>query len=817
MEENRRRAYFEINSHRQKSGKYRKSLIHIHTPASYDFKLSKSLKNYNEISEKTIFRDYVINEFGDTLSMLFKDFELTQEFLIFKNRKEFYSYLLLGKRLLEEGIEMAVVSDHNTLDGHHKLELVIKHLLANNNYVHCNIVKGIELSCADRMHVVIIFDEEKKMQVEDYLMENLISEKDGVIRTSFDVLEHFNSKNGFFAYIAHINSSNLFNATTFLSGGYRKKLLNSKHSEYVGVSGLDSIEKVEKRLSRAKMKRNFILDCDSHGIDDFDGKYVWVKSADNTTSSMMEAIKEYEVSILLEEPQVPSNYIVGIWIQGGPQSFLKSKNDIPFSTTFSPSLNSFIGGRGTGKSTILDVIDFMLTQNFNNKEHLYFLSKLGTTIVLVQYKGEKYLIESFLPESNNPEMLIAMVNEDDYEKYSPEVSINHDKLKRNLIKNHLDIYKIDGNKFKKITSNKYEFLNLFYDSKYSVNKLVNIAGTNKISDFLYDMLIKGNKKNMEIDFHISNAEDGINYLEAVEKLFTDDKKLIEQILQPFNDDNQRIFEIVYEQNFQQNNGFLSQRFIFEWDRIVNTYDITTLEIYDYLYLLGRKKDVVQLFKEIIKKDYDSFPSITQFARQNRQANLNLITINNNNSKLVIEKIFDNFLERNVLALNNFFEDNIQNFNKYSIKFNVNAFDFDGNRSEFKDISVLSLGQKVVAMLTVIFNYGKYSEETKPIIIDQPEDNLDNRYIYTNLVTQLKNLKAKRQVIIATHSSTIVTNSLVENVIVMESNGKHGWIKSSGYTLNKRIKKDILNILEGGRPSFSHRKNIYNNVLKDNHY
>ena len=61
--------------------------------------------------------------------------------------------------------------------------------------------------------------------------------------------------------------------------------------------------------------------------------------------------------------------------------------------------------------------------------------------------------------------------------------------------------------------------------------------------------------------------------------------------------------------------------------------------------------------------------------------------------------------------------------KYSMKFNINAREDIGvpAKVNMKNIDELSLGQKVVAILTFIINYGKYSNDITPLIIDQPED------------------------------------------------------------------------------------------------
>lgn len=132
--------------------------------------------------------------------------------------------------------------------------------------------------------------------------------------------------------------------------------------------------------------------------------------------------------------------------------------------------------------------------------------------------------------------------------------------------------------------------------------------------------------------------------------------------------------------------------------------------------------------------------------------------------------------------------------------------------DFKSVKKLSLGQKVVAMLSFILSYSEFSNDYTPLIIDQPEDNLDNRYFFKNLVTDLRNAKSKRQVIIATHNSTIVTNSKAEQVIVLASNNRNGWVETTGYPTEKSILNHIINLLEGGVDSFKHKQFLYQSIL-----
>ena len=149
--------------------------------------------------------------------------------------------------------------------------------------------------------------------------------------------------------------------------------------------------------------------------------------------------------------------------------------------------------------------------------------------------------------------------------------------------------------------------------------------------------------------------------------------------------------------------------------------------------------------------------------------------------------------------------------EFSLEFNVNS-NQRSQKNIFRNVKQLSLGQKVVAMLTFILTYSDYSKDYTPLIIDQPEDNLDSQYIYDNLVEALKKVKNKRQVIIATHNSTIVTNAKTENVIVMKSDNQTGWIEKSGYPTEESILRSILNYLEGGKDSFNHKRNLYSEIL-----
>ena len=89
-----------------------------------------------------------------------------------------------------------------------------------------------------------------------------------------------------------------------------------------------------------------------------------------------------------------------------------------------------------------------------------------------------------------------------------------------------------------------------------------------------------------------------------------------------------------------------------------------------------------------------------------------------------------------------------------------------NEPIFKDAAELSRGQKCTALLPLLL-----ARTDNPLIIDQPEDNLDNHFIYETVVNSIQRLKGKRQMIFITHNANIPVLADAELVIVMNSDGK----------------------------------------------
>lgn len=125
----------------------------------------------------------------------------------------------------------------------------------------------------------------------------------------------------------------------------------------------------------------------------------------------------------------------------------------------------------------------------------------------------------------------------------------------------------------------------------------------------------------------------------------------------------------------------------------------------------------------------------------------------------------------------------------------------GPDPNFKDASELSRGQKCTALLPILL-----ARQNSPLVIDQPEDNLDNHFIYETVVGTIHRQKSRRQMIFITHNANIPVLGGADLVIVMNSDGRRGFIQKSG-TVDER-RKEIIDLLEGGEEAFELRRKRY---------
>lgn len=158
-------------------------------------------------------------------------------------------------------------------------------------------------------------------------------------------------------------------------------------------------------------------------------------------------------------------------------------------------------------------------------------------------------------------------------------------------------------------------------------------------------------------------------------------------------------------------------------------------------------------------------------------------------------------------------------NWFGLSLNV---EYDGDN--LKDMSP---GKRSFVVLKLLLDF---SDKKCPILIDQPEDNLDNRAIYSDLVRYIRKKKKDRQIILVTHNPNIVVGADSEEVIIANQHGKNapnengikfqylcGSLEDSKTRINDEtipmlnrcgVREHVCDILEGGESAFKERENKY---------
>lgn len=131
---------------------------------------------------------------------------------------------------------------------------------------------------------------------------------------------------------------------------------------------------------------------------------------------------------------------------------------------------------------------------------------------------------------------------------------------------------------------------------------------------------------------------------------------------------------------------------------------------------------------------------------------------------------------------------------------------DIDKGKFENIEKGSAGQKAAAILAFLLSHGN-----NPIIVDQPEDDLDNALIYQLIVSQIHENKKRRQIIMVTHNPNIVVNGDAEFVNVLHFHAGQVQVLESGGLCEQAVRDHVCNIMEGGTAAFDKRYHRLRNI------
>ncbi len=505
-----KRVYNLIEGSRKKYGNLKKCEFHLHTPASHDYELIKD-KNYSQLSIEEILefsveigylnkgnKDFILKEVEEYKSNKYVE-ALRESNKPYSSFKEYIAYMNIAHKLYQENIEVVFISDHNTVSGFHKLKYALNEYyverikITEGRRTNCiYLFLGVEISCSDQNHLVVIYDNNRINELEVYLDEIVLSQEYGSFLDSRSIIEDI-SKQGGLAYLAHLNSSKWLG-----SMAYKKKLYNMKELQLIGIKDLNQkssvISKLGAYVSEAEDRFSFINEGDSHNIADIGINTSWIKFNKIDFTSLEKAIANRKICIYDKKPRKSNKFIKGIVSIPGDYGFLKNnheklmfsnKEEDIFSVYFSRDLNCIIGGRGTGKSTLLNMVEIIYSQETDNKKTLKFISQNKIIYSIFRLDDYDYILR-FIPQVRNKEEYYYL--EDTFILGS----VKETEGKYCLSASWRELYKVDKDRFIKLNEvESNRILERIFRRGYNINKLVEKINLGQIGKFIRDTVTYG--------------------------------------------------------------------------------------------------------------------------------------------------------------------------------------------------------------------------------------------------------------------------------------------------------------------------------------
>jgi hypothetical protein len=134
---------------------------------------------------------------------------------------------------------------------------------------------------------------------------------------------------------------------------------------------------------------------------------------------------------------------------------------------------------------------------------------------------------------------------------------------------------------------------------------------------------------------------------------------------------------------------------------------------------------------------------------------------------------------------------------------------EGGQPAWRQLDQLSTGQRATALLLLLLQGGD-----APLVIDQPEDDLDNRFVYDSIVPRVRSSKQRRQLIFASHNANIPVLGDADQIIGLQATERDGVVLGEldpvgvGSIDQRPIRALVEELLEGGKEAFEMRRYLY---------
>lgn len=435
------------------------------------------------------------------------------------------------------------------------------------------------------------------------------------------------------------------------------------------------------------------------------------------------------------------------------------------------------------------------------------IKKLDKIQTLKQLEQNIIEIESELKSLT----LDSNFNNEEFKKINTDIhniiSVNYSNM------NKLQSYKnIENIKFYVLNTNlsvqEEDLINEIHDTFTSRIKSINseieeyISGKMKIinEDIKNNIKIKEQLENSELYLAYTKKLESAPRLEVLNKQ-KEELKTRERLVADLNGSNDRLEKLINDitniidfKNLLGSQRVLDKESVklsinvsFNKDKIYDTFQsIFKINYTNFKDLASGKFKEIATWKEENKIDFDDIAKDFEITVEN---------ILNSNNMDVYKSGKDEFTFISLLSEFNYINQDYQILYKD------------------KDFITMSEGKKAFVLLLLKLEIG---EDSCPLLIDQPEDDLDNRAIVKELVTYFKKQKKKRQLFIVTHNANIVVAADSENIIIANEHDSENsnpdevkYFYRNGSLENEEIRKMVCEILEGGKDAFKQRESRYN--------
>ncbi len=813
------------------------------------------------------------------------------------------------EQLKTQEIRVGVITNHNKFD---KDEFVALRKKAIKEII--RLFPGVEFSLKEGIHILIVFDDEWYKGETDYInkfLENAFFginnfDKPPYHNSTFDLKETVEKLKkiglNYFIVLAHVDDHN----------GLFQVFKGRTQEDFIKQDAFEKVLAVQKSGNRANFEKlcniaNRKIACVEGSDNAHDGiaaigngRTCYIKIGDFNFEALEYALSDPDYRISPQEkPIINNSHIKSIAFEGG----LLDKTKIDFS----PELNNLIGIRGSGKSSILEIIRYTLgiplskiALDSNYKDGLieYVMKSGGKSVItIVNDQQEEYKIEKIYGQKEDifkDNILQSGITLDaifDRPVYFGQKDLSNkdahfepDLIQRLIgarlkpVQSKIEIKKqeittllFELNKLQSLLEIKKDTETLIENSKYqlrvyqergiekklkqqtlfesdiskisefqkNVQKFINdLIALITDYDYFFQKEISGSQLNTDLFEEINqlknNLKNEFEKLKNIQELSGVIHKKIQSILLKINEKKEGLKEEFAQIKREINTDTINPDNFLKLNRLIETSHLKLKEIEKSEKKRNELKQLLlkRLYElnDLWLEEYDLLKNeVNRINEAESKLNIN-VDFKGWRDKFIdklkqvfkgsgiresayheIETTYRDFIEiykdetwlndilteNQVVEFKRRFYENLEELlifkvdNKIVIKYNN------------KPLDKHSLGQRASALILFLLT----QKENNVLIIDQPEDDLDNQTIYDEVIKQLKNIKGKMQFIFATHNANIPVLGDSEKVIACSYDEKKISVYS-GTIDNHQTQRSIVDIMEGGDEAFKRRKNIY---------